>query len=82
MTKFDAQVEDRMIELLADRALGTLSREDAAELEQLLARYPHLDTDVLDIAAASLDLAWTKRPYEPLPAHLADRVEMAIAAET
>jgi hypothetical protein len=63
-------VENRMIELLADRALGSLSHE-----------YPELDTDVLDMAAAAVDLAYEAAPFEPLPAALASRVEEALAAE-
>jgi anti-sigma-K factor RskA len=76
-----AHIEDRMIELLADRALGSLTEDDARELDGLLEKYPDLDTSVLDMAAAAAYLAYEKSPLEPLPAHLAARVEEAIAAE-
>ena len=74
-------VENRMIELLSDRALGSLLPEDAAELAELLRRYPELDTDVLDMAAAAVSLAYEAAPFEPLPAALALRIEEAVAAE-
>ncbi len=73
------KVEDRMIELLADRAVGTLSMDDARELAGLLREYPELDTDVLDLAAAAVHLAYEQAPLAPLPAHLAARVEAALA---
>jgi Anti-sigma-K factor rskA len=72
-------LEDRMIELLADRATGALSPEDARELAELLRKYPELDTDVLDLAAAAVHLAYETPPLAPMPAHLAARVEAAIA---
>ena len=72
------KIEDRMIELLADRATGALSKEDARELTELLRQYPELDTDVLDLAAAAVHLAYEKAPLAPLPAHLAARVEAAL----
>jgi Anti-sigma-K factor rskA len=74
-----ANVEDRMIELLADRATGALSPEDARELGELLRTYPELDTDVLDLAAAAVHLAYETTPLAPMPAHLAARVESALA---
>lgn len=81
MTKLDAQTEDRMIELLADRALGSLAPDDAAELARLLRQYPQLDTDVLDMAAAALTLACEKTPFEPLPQALADKVHRTLTDE-
>jgi Anti-sigma-K factor rskA len=72
------KIEDRMIELLADRATGALSNEDERELAELLRRYPELDTDVLDLAAAAVHLAYEEAPLAPLPAHVAARVEAAL----
>ena len=81
MTRLAAHVEDRMIELLADRALGVLTAAEGDELLQLLRKHRELDTDVLDIAAATIDLAWEEGPFAPLPSALVERVALAMRAE-
>ncbi len=65
MTK---QIDPRAQELLADRALDGLTREEAEELRRL-----GLDDDAtFDVAAAALQVGAT--PLETMPAHLAQRV--------
>ena len=71
-------VENRMIELLSDRAVGSLSTDEVRELEGLLQSYPELDTDVLDVAAAAVHLAYEGGPYAPLPANIAARVAQTL----
>lgn len=50
---------DRLLELLADRATQGLSASEQRELEALLAQNPGADEDALDLAAAAADLAMT-----------------------
>lgn len=65
---------ERAEELLINRALGTLDREESIELEALLALDPALDDDRFEFVAASLDLALDGRD-EPMPEHLRTRVQ-------
>ena len=78
MTSIPPNVEARMIELLSDRAVGSLSTDEVRELEGLLQSYPELDTDVLDVAAAAVHLAYEGGPYAPLPANIAARVAQTL----
>jgi hypothetical protein len=57
---------DRLLALLADRALHGLGPRDQEELRELLAAYPELDEDVLDRTAAQLDAALAPAPEDPL----------------
>lgn len=70
---------DRVEELLSDRALEGLSAEDAAELAALM---DGADDPSFDLAAAAADLAVgaAGETLEPLPAHLAARIEARAAA--
>jgi hypothetical protein len=64
---------DRLLELLADRALVGLAPEEAAELTLLLQQFPNEDADAFDRAAAATQLARLAR-IEQMPAHLASRI--------
>ncbi len=57
---------DRLVALLADRALEGLSPGRAAELAGLLADVPDLDDEALDRTAAQLHLALAPAPAVPL----------------
>ena len=57
--------EQRILELLADRATFGLEPEDERELRQLLQTTPDFDTECMERAAATVQLAFT--PLEPLP---------------
>ena len=71
----EASERDRILELQADRALCGLDGVQAAELDTLHARYPEMDTDAMDLAAAALDLAILGQgDVLPLPEHLRDRL--------
>ncbi len=64
---------DRLLELLADRALFELSSEQQAELDSLLANSPEFDTEELDRVAATAFLA-TLTEQNELPAALATKI--------
>ena len=57
--------EQRVLELLADRATFGLESADERELRQLLQTMPDFDTGCMGRAAATFQLALI--PLEPLP---------------
>jgi len=69
----------KALELLADRATEGLGAAEEAELDALLDRYPELDDDSFDLAAAAAALAAEPAPAEPMPAHLRRRIEQQAA---
>ncbi|MCB9850216.1 MAG: anti-sigma factor [Phycisphaerales bacterium] len=71
-----AQQDDRLLQLLADRATEGLDFESGAELTRLLVEYPQFDATHFEAAAAAVDLAMSSPPVEPLPRFLRDRVLM------
>ncbi len=54
-------ISDRLMDLLADRAVLGLSPQDEAELASLLRDVPGLDAECMDRAAAAADVALTAR---------------------
>ena len=60
-------------ELLIDRATVGLPPAQETELASLLERFPELDDDSFELAAAAIDLAHTI-PNQPMPAALRQRV--------
>ena len=64
----------RIEELLADRATGDLSPEDAAELNKLLQEHPELDADAYERVAAELAAGLAGAAPDTLPDALADRL--------
>lgn len=65
--------DERLAQLLADRAVEGLGPEAQDELDRLAARYPDFEADALDQAAAAVALAGLR--VEALPAHLRARIE-------
>ena len=65
---------DRLLELLAERALDGLDADQQHELESLLQAQPDFDAECLDRTAALLDRAAAAGDTEPLPEHLKDRI--------
>ncbi len=65
---------DRMLELLADQAIGGLDAAEQLELKSLLETSPDFDLESLDRTAAMLDVAASAEGIEPLPNHLRDRI--------
>ncbi|MHC5029098.1 MAG: anti-sigma factor, partial [Planctomycetota bacterium] len=76
-TTTHANGPERTLELLADRATQGLSAPESRECEALLAEHPELDDELMDMAAAALDLAWLEPAAEPLPTAVTQRVEGA-----
>lgn len=59
--------EDRLLELLADRATEGLGPSETVELERLLADHSEVDEWELDLAAGAIELALAPEPDEELP---------------
>lgn len=71
--------QERLEELLAQRATEGLAETEAAELARLLERFPGVDADAYDRAAAAVHLAELGQT-EQLPAHLRQRLLAAAPA--
>lgn len=67
---------DRLLELLTDRALTGLSSREQIELAELLVHAQHVDMAAFDNAAAAIALT-SVGPLDKLPASLADKIELA-----
>ncbi|MCA9322260.1 MAG: anti-sigma factor [Planctomycetes bacterium] len=62
---------DALMDVLAERATSGLAPERELELVQLLAEFPEVDADHLDLAAAVLLRVWhSEDDLEPMPATL------------
>jgi len=71
--------DERIADLLTQRATEGLTASERLELERLLERHERADGDTIDRVAASLLLASTLEP-EPLPAPLRARLNAAAEA--
>lgn len=71
--------QERLHDLLADRALVGLSRQEEMELVELLAQFPDTDIDALERAAAATLLA-SLGQLEPMPEHVAAKLYQTTAA--
>jgi hypothetical protein len=74
MTPSSHSDHDRLLELLAERALVGLDADQQCELESLLQTHPDVDAESLDRTAALLDWAVAAGDTEPLPPSLQDRI--------
>ena len=74
MTPSPPADHDRLLELLAERALVGLDADQQHELESLLQAHPDFDAECLDRTAALLDRAAAAGDTEPLPEQLQDRI--------
>ena len=70
--------QERLQDLLADRAFGALTPHEEMELVQLLAQYPGTDIDALERAAAATLLA-SLGQLEPMPQHVAAKLHQQAA---
>ncbi len=89
MSDSDSHSPDRVLELLADRAVQGLSEPEARELDRLLAAAPELCRESMDLAAAAGYLALAAAEtggdrttpasvaVEPLPAALREKIASA-----
>lgn len=75
-------LHDRILELLADEALGQISPIDAQELERLLAQAGSLDTTGFEdsVAAAEVAMHQSDNASEAMPADVAARLKHAADA--
>ena len=67
--------EDRLLELLADRATFGISGDEDRQLQQLFSENPDVDESCMDHVAASVQLALLPEVVEPLPAGLHARIK-------
>ena len=74
-----AAPDPRLLDLLANRALGELDPADTAELQHLLLAHPDMDSASFDLTAATLAVAALPAP-EPLPQSLRTRLVESAAA--
>ncbi|MHC4948257.1 MAG: anti-sigma factor [Planctomycetota bacterium] len=66
---------ERLMDLLSDRAVaGGLPPAEDHEADDLLRRFPDVDSESFDLAAAAIDLLFESPTPEPLPAGLRDRL--------
>jgi anti-sigma-K factor RskA len=72
---------ERLLELLADRALTGLAPEEEARMNALLEEYPGERPRAFEIAATGAQLALLRGKIEPMPAGLAAKVAAAARAE-
>lgn len=78
-SRFDLPRDERVVQLMADRATEGLSRRDTLELNEYLARNPDVDRDALEVAAAAVYLAFGAGRGEALPTGVRDRILAAAA---
>ena len=74
MTPSPHSDHDRLLELLAERALVGLETDQQNELESLLQAQPDFDAECLDRTAGLLDWAVAAGDTEPLPQPVQDRI--------
>ena len=67
--------EERLLELLADRALFGLDDAERNELQELLSLMPEFDAESMDQTTAAVQLAYGEIDPEPLPAWLRSSVK-------
>ncbi|HEY1187293.1 MAG TPA: anti-sigma factor [Gemmata sp.] len=70
---------EQLDELLILQALHGLAPAEVAQLNALLAMFPDEDGEAIELAAAALDRALSGPP-EPLPAHVAEKLELTAVA--
>jgi len=66
--------EQRLLELLADRAAFGLRPEEERELAELRRTMPEVDTDSVELAAATVQLARLPAALERLPSGLRAKI--------
>lgn len=71
---------ERLETLLIDRATGDLADADVAEIERLLDRFPELDAEVYERAAAEMTSALLEGGTDAIPAALTGRIERSLGA--
>jgi hypothetical protein len=70
----DLPRDERILQLMADRATEGLTRRDASALESYFAQNPDVDGDALEYAAAAVCLAFGAGQGETLPPRVRERI--------
>ncbi len=69
--------ENRLLELLVDRATLGPDVEEDRQMQQLLSAHPEFDEFCMERVAAGIQLALLPAAFEPLPAGLHARIKSA-----
>jgi hypothetical protein len=75
----DLPRDERILQLMADRATEGLKRRDASALERYFAQNPDVDGDALEYAAAAVCLAFGAGQGEMLPTRVRERISSEAA---
>lgn len=73
--------QQRVTDLLAERAVFGLTAAEESELEELLENVPQFDRESFDYLAAECELAMGVAAGDPLPAGLQQRIRADAAFE-
>jgi hypothetical protein len=74
MNGYTTGLEERLQQLLADRATEGLDAAEASELDLCLASHPNQDEEDFERAAAAISLATLPVVSDSLPSALRDRI--------
>jgi hypothetical protein len=72
--RFALPRDERILQLMADRATEGLSHSDALELNRYLEQNPGVDRDALEYAAAVVCLAFGAGCGEALPSRVREKI--------
>ena len=76
MSEFWQSCEERILELLADRAAFGLNTDGQQELRELMFMMPDFDHGCMERTAATVHLASVGKELEPLSASLQQRIRV------
>lgn len=66
--------EERLFDLMRERAIFGLGDDEQSEMNRLAARHSDVDVECYDRAAAALDIVFSERRCAPMPKSLASRI--------
>jgi len=73
-SRFTLPPDERILQLMADRATEGLSHSDALELDRYLEQSPGVDRDALEYAAAAVCLSFNAGRGEALPSGVREKI--------
>ena len=79
MSGLDPHPDDRLLQLLADRATEGVDKKEAVAMDELLSADPTMDAEALDRVAAKIAIAMIPEGKESLPSAL--RIRLLTDAE-
>ena len=74
MSGLEPHPDDRLLQLLADRATEGVDGKEAVALDGLLSAYPAVDAEALDRVAAKIAIAMTPDTKLSLPSALRSKL--------